>query len=101
MARASEPARMAGAEVSRSRVIRVRSSAQETMTGDFDHSVVESTAHRAWPMPRASWLMTQSWHDLLFAHWRVDLSELRRAVPPAFDLDLFEGEAWFGSCPSA
>jgi hypothetical protein len=42
------------------------------MTGDFDHSIVESTAHRPWPVPRTPWLMTQSWHDLLFAHWRVD-----------------------------
>jgi uncharacterized protein len=50
-------------------------------------------------MPRAPWLMTQSWHDLLFAHWRVDVSELRRAVPAAFDLDLFDGEAWLGVVP--
>jgi uncharacterized protein YqjF (DUF2071 family) len=43
--------------------------------------------------------MTQSWHDLLFAHWRVDVSELRRAVPAAFDLDLFDDEAWVGIVP--
>jgi len=69
------------------------------MTGDFDRSVVNTTAHRPWPMPRGPWLMTQSWHDLLFAHWRVDVSELRRAVPAAFDLDLFDGEAWLGVVP--
>jgi hypothetical protein len=50
-------------------------------------------------MPRAPWLMTQSWHDLLFAHWRVDVSELRRVVPAAFELDLFDGEAWLGVVP--
>ena len=66
---------------------------------DFDHSIVESTAHRPWPMPRAPWLMTQTWNDLLFAHWRVDVSELRRVVPPVFDLDLFDGEAWLGVVP--
>ena len=43
--------------------------------------------------------MTQSWHDLLFAHWRVELSELRRAVPAAFELDLFDGAAWLGIVP--
>jgi len=43
--------------------------------------------------------MTQSWHDLLFAHWRVDVSELRRAVPAAFDLDFFDDEAWVGIVP--
>ena len=50
-------------------------------------------------MPDAPWLMTQSWNDLLFAHWRVDGAELRRAVPEAFDLDLFDGEAWLGVVP--
>jgi uncharacterized protein len=69
------------------------------MNGNFDVAIVESTAHRPWPMPRAPWLMTQSWHDLLFAHWRVDVSEVRRAVPAAFDLDLFNDEAWLGVVP--
>ena len=50
-------------------------------------------------MPRAPWVMTQSWHDLLFAHWRVDVAEVRRAVPAAFQLDLFDGEAWLGIVP--
>ena len=63
---------------------------QAAASADFDHSIVEHTAHRPW-------LMTQSWHDLLFAHWRVDVSELRRAVPTAFDLDLFGDEASWGS----
>ena len=69
------------------------------MSGNFDHSIVESIAHRQWPMPRAPWLMTQSWHDLLFAHWRVNVAELRRLVPAAFDLDLFDDEAWLGVVP--
>jgi uncharacterized protein YqjF (DUF2071 family) len=69
------------------------------MTDGFDRSIVESTAHRPWPMPDAPWVMTQSWNNLLFAHWRVDASQLRRAVPDAFDLDLFEGEAWLGVVP--
>ena len=69
------------------------------MSSDFDYSIVESIAHRPWPMPRAPWLITQSWHDLLFAHWRVDVSDVRRAVPSAFDLDLFEGEAWLSVVP--
>lgn len=69
------------------------------MSGNFDHSIVESTAHRPWPMPRAPWLLTQSWHDLLFAHWRVDVSEVRRVVPGAFQLDLFDGQAWLGVVP--
>lgn len=43
--------------------------------------------------------MTQTWHDLLFAHWRIDPSVLRSKVPPAFELDLFDGEAWIGIVP--
>jgi uncharacterized protein YqjF (DUF2071 family) len=66
---------------------------------DFDYSIVEKTAHRPWPLRRTPWLMTQSWHDVLFAHWRVEVSELRRVVPPAFQLDLFRGEAWVGVVP--
>jgi uncharacterized protein YqjF (DUF2071 family) len=69
------------------------------MTAGFDRSVVDSTAHRPWPMPDAPWVMTQSWNDLLFAHWRVDVAQMRRAVPDPFDLDLFDGEAWLGIVP--
>jgi uncharacterized protein len=65
----------------------------------FDYPIVDRTAHRPWPMPPTPWLMTQSWHDLLFAHWRVDASEVRRLVPAAFDLDLFDDEAWLGIVP--
>ena len=50
-------------------------------------------------MSSAPWLMTQSWNNLLFAHWRVDASQLRRVVPNVFDLDLFDGEAWLGVVP--
>jgi uncharacterized protein YqjF (DUF2071 family) len=72
---------------------------KEALIGDFDRSILQSTAHRPWPMPRAPWLMTQSWNDLLFAHWPVDASQLRRIVPKAFELDLFEGQAWLGIVP--
>ena len=50
-------------------------------------------------MPRSPWLMTQSWNDVLFAHWRVDALDMRRAVPDVFDLDLFDGDAWLGIVP--
>ena len=69
------------------------------MSDAFDRSIVESTAHRPCPMPSTPWLMTQSWNSLLFAHWRVDAAEMRRAVPDAFDLDLFDGKAWLGVVP--
>ena len=44
-------------------------------------------------------MITQSWHDLLFAHWRVDERLLRPLIPSAFDLDRFDGTAWLGIVP--
>jgi uncharacterized protein YqjF (DUF2071 family) len=43
--------------------------------------------------------MTQTWHDLLFAHWPVDPVTLRRHVPADLTLDLFDGHAWIGIVP--
>jgi uncharacterized protein len=43
--------------------------------------------------------MTQTWHDLLFAHWPVDAGALRKKVPSEFALDLFDGTAWLGIVP--
>jgi hypothetical protein len=40
-----------------------------------------------------------SWHDLLFAHYRVNPMALRAAVPRSLELDLFQGEAWLGVVP--
>jgi uncharacterized protein len=66
---------------------------------DFNREILQEIAHRPWPMPNAPWVMTQTWHDLLFAHWRVDRGQLREKVPPQFELDLFDGEAWLGIVP--
>ena len=66
---------------------------------DFNRTILESTSHRPWRMPDAPWLMTQTWHDLLFAHWPLDPGALRGFVPPAFELDLFGGTAWLGIVP--
>jgi uncharacterized protein YqjF (DUF2071 family) len=57
------------------------------------------TAHRPWPLPRGPWLMTQKWHDLLFAHWPVPAAALRPLVPAALPLDTWEGRAWVGVVP--
>lgn len=61
--------------------------------------LLAQAAHRPWPLPRSPWVMTQRWHDLLFAHWRVPAQALRALIPPALELDLFEGEAWVGVVP--
>jgi len=69
------------------------------MPGDFNHAILEDTAHRPWPMPHGPWVMTQTWNDLLFAHWPVDAAAVRERVPASFELDLFDGHAWLGVVP--
>ncbi len=69
------------------------------MDRDFNSAILEETAHRPWPLPDSPWVMTQTWHDLLFAHWPVDPEQLRAKVPAAFPIDLFEGAAWIGIVP--
>ena len=66
---------------------------------DFPHNVVDDTAHRPWPLPDGPWVMTQSWHDLLFAHWPVDARALQDKLPSGLPLDTFDGQAWVGVVP--
>jgi uncharacterized protein YqjF (DUF2071 family) len=62
-------------------------------------SVTRVTGQRPWPMPRRSWVMAQTWVDLLFAHWQVAPEQLSRIVPPQLPLDTFEGSAWIAVTP--
>ena len=43
--------------------------------------------------------MTQTWHDLLFAHWPLEPDAVRGKVPANLPLDLFDGHAWIGVIP--
>jgi uncharacterized protein YqjF (DUF2071 family) len=40
--------------------------------------------------------MTQTWHNLLFAHWPCPAEVLRPLLPAQVTLDTFEGQAWVG-----
>jgi uncharacterized protein len=62
-------------------------------------ATLEDTAHRPWPVPGRSWVMAQTWEDLLFAHWRAPEAELRQLVPESLALDTHDGEAWLGITP--
>jgi uncharacterized protein len=66
---------------------------------DFRYDILREGAHRPWPMPRLPWIMTQTWHDLLFAHWPVGASALLSKIPRGLALDLFDGQAWVGIVP--
>lgn len=63
------------------------------------HPALEFVAHRPWPLPAGPWLMAQSWHDLLFAHWPTAPEAMRPLIPPQLALDLFEGQCWVGIAP--
>jgi uncharacterized protein len=60
---------------------------------------LEQVAHRPWPLPAGPWIMAQSWHDLLFAHWPVEEAALRRHIPAELKIDTYEGQAWLGVVP--
>lgn len=62
------------------------------------HEIVRHTQHRSW-MPTGPWVMAQSWRDLLFAHWPISPMDMRSLLPPALELDLFDGSAWLGVVP--
>ena len=56
-------------------------------------------AHRPWPVPERRWIMSQRWHNLLFAHWPVEPASVRATLPEGLELDTFDGRAWIGLVP--
>jgi uncharacterized protein len=63
------------------------------------HPLLKVVEHRPWPLPAGPWVMTQTWHDLLFAHWPVPLAAMRPLVPAQLTLDTFDGQCWAGVIP--
>ena len=47
-------------------------------------------------MPAGPWIMTQTWHNLLFLHVSIESESLRPFLPPSVELDTFDGQAWLG-----
>jgi uncharacterized protein YqjF (DUF2071 family) len=62
-------------------------------------SLLQLQNHRQWPLPNGPWVMHQIWHQLLFAHGPIAQDVLRRLIPPALEIDLFENTAWIGVVP--
>jgi uncharacterized protein YqjF (DUF2071 family) len=60
---------------------------------------LDRTAHRPWPLPSGPWIMAQSWHHLLFAHWPIDPALLRPQIPAALQIDTFNRQAWIAVVP--
>jgi len=62
-------------------------------------STLQETEHRPWALPRRGWVMGQTWDDLLFAHYRVPLGQLREHVPEGLDVQEHSGSGWLGVTP--
>lgn len=60
---------------------------------------MNETKHRPYPLPRASYVISQVWKDLLFAHWRIEPQRLSRLIPEPLEVDTFDGAAWIGVVP--
>ena len=43
--------------------------------------------------------MVQRWHDLLFAHWRCPITDLRPLIPQPLEIDTYDGDAWIAVVP--
>ncbi len=61
--------------------------------------ILKAIEHRELPPPKSPWVMTQSWQELLFAHWPLPPNKLRALIPQSLQIDTFEGEAWVGIVP--
>jgi uncharacterized protein YqjF (DUF2071 family) len=66
-----------------------------TMTSD----ITTHLDHRSWPLPETQWRLFMRWHDLLFAHWPVDVQAVRPLIPKLVEIDTFDGAAWIGVVP--
>ncbi|HWG56300.1 MAG TPA: DUF2071 domain-containing protein [Gaiellaceae bacterium] len=62
-------------------------------------TTLRETAHRPWPVPPGSWLMAQTWEDLLFAHWEMPIDRLRAHLPPELEVDTHDGRSYVGITP--
>ena len=65
------------------------------------NSLLHETEHRPWPLPARPYRMTMTWENLLFAHWPLPFGLIRPLVPPALELETFDGMAWIGVVPFA
>ncbi|HEV2458771.1 MAG TPA: DUF2071 domain-containing protein [Ktedonobacterales bacterium] len=62
-------------------------------------AAMRGTGQTEQPRPRGPWVMAQTWHTLLFAHWPVPTAAITPLLPPGLTLDTYGGEAWLGVVP--
>jgi uncharacterized protein YqjF (DUF2071 family) len=69
------------------------------MPASLPKDILSRTEHRPYPLPEGPWALFMRWHDLLFMHWPVPHDRLRPLIPPALEIDTFDGSAWLGLTP--
>jgi uncharacterized protein len=55
-----------------------------------------TTRHYSQPADSPRPIGYQSWHDLLFVHWRVPAEVCQRLLPDGLVVDTWQGDAWIG-----
>lgn len=65
----------------------------------LSHPAFARLDHRPWPLPTTPWIWRQTWHDLLFAHWPVPVSDVRDLVPSRLRIQEHDGTSWVGIVP--
>lgn len=61
--------------------------------------ILNSTAHRSYPLPEGPWLMTQRWDHVFFIHLPVSKDIITRFIPNGLELDCYEETAWISILP--
>lgn len=51
------------------------------------------------PAPIRRAVMTQSWYDLAYIHFKYDADEVAKLLPAGLEVDLHDGAAWVGLIP--
>jgi uncharacterized protein len=62
-------------------------------------NILNTVAHRPYPLPISRWRMAQRWNDLLFAHWPIAVDQMARLLPTKLEVDAYDGYAWVGVVP--
>lgn len=62
-------------------------------------NILQVTSYPPFLSPVKPWVMTQTWHHLLFAHWPVTVAYIREFIPPPLTVDTIDGFAWVGIVP--
>lgn len=61
--------------------------------------ILKYTEHRQYPLPTGPWALTQTWTNLLFAHWPLAPEVVAATLPPGLPVDTYEHQAWLSIVP--